>query len=62
MNNKRSRPVTTLRNECGPFKAVGEHCLKTPVRRMTPKSDFLVKLEQRQRQGRRRRKAPSASA
>jgi hypothetical protein len=51
--------MTTLRSEVGPFKAVGEHCLKTPARRLTPKSDFLLKLEQKQR--RRTRRAPGGS-
>lgn len=48
--------ATTLKSECGPFKAVGEHCLKTPVKRLTPKSDFLRKLERRQKEEARRQR------
>ncbi len=54
--------MTTLRHEVGPFKAVGEHCYKTPAQRLLPKSDFLLKLEQRQQKQRVvARRAPGGS-
>ena len=54
--------MTTLRQEVGPFKAVGEYCYKTPAKRLAPKSPFLLKLEQHQQKQRVvKRQAPGGS-